>query len=215
MKKRIVMGVLSLLLSVSFLPNQVMAENIDGAKETATNVVLDEEPTMTEEEKANDPAFERETKDAPEDFFGNEELVGSRQTTIKYNNGNYVHNTKFDQDNIVNGVDVSFYQGNINWAAAKEDGIDFAFIRVGYRGSKDGVLYEDAYFKNNIVGAINANMQVGVYITSQAVSEAEAAEEARYVMERIKNYKVTLPVVIDYEYDAEDRQIVYREAEQR
>lgn len=202
MKKGIVTGVLSFFLAVSLLPNQVMVANVMGEKQASVDAVSDEEPTMTEEEMANDPAFERETKDAPEDFFGDEELVESRQTTIKYNNGNYVHNTKFDQDNIVNGVDVSFYQGNINWAAAKADGIDFAFIRVGYRGSKDGAIYEDAYFKNNIIGALNANMQVGVYITSQAVSEAEAAEEARYVMERIKNYKVTLPVVIDYEYDA-------------
>ena len=202
MKKRIVTGVLSVLLTISLLPSQVMAANITEEKEAAVNVVSDEEPTMTEEEKANDPAFERETKDAPEDFFDEEELVGSRKTTVKYDNGNYVHNTKFEQDNIVNGVDVSFYQGNINWTAVKADGVDFAFIRLGYRGSKNGVLYEDAYFKNNITGALNAGMMVGVYVTSQAISEDEAVEEAKFALERIKDYQVSLPVVIDYEYDA-------------
>lgn len=202
MKKRIVAGLLSFLFTVTFWPDGVMAANTVNGDAVTETVVLDEEPTMTEEERANDPAFERETKDAPEEFFEEEDLVGSKQTNIKYTNGSYIHHTKFDQDNIVNGVDVSFYQGNINWAAAKADGIDFAFIRVGYRGSKDGVLYEDAYFKNNIVGALNANMQVGVYMTSQAVSEAEAAEEAKYVLDRIKDYKIHLPVVIDYEYDA-------------
>lgn len=201
MKRRVAAGLLSLFLAVMAVPESVMAAGVTGetgavAEETG------EEPTMTEEEMANDPAYGRETGDAPDEFFDEEALVESRRTNLKYDGKNYVHNTKFDPDNIVNGVDVSFYQGNINWTAAKADGVDFAFIRVGYRGAKDGVLHEDAYFKNNIMGAINAGMMVGVYMTSQAVNETEAVAEANFALERIKNYQVSLPVVIDYEYDA-------------
>ena len=101
------------------------------------------------------------------------------------------------------GIDVSQFQGQIDWSAVKAGGIDFAFIRVGYRGWSTGKLSEDNWVYENLKGAIDSGVQVGVYIYSQATTAAEAKEEAQYVLTRIKDYAVTLPVVIDFEY-AED-----------
>lgn len=101
------------------------------------------------------------------------------------------------------GIDVSQFQGKIDWAKVKADGIDFAFIRVGYRGWGSGSLAEDSRVYENLKNAIDSGVQVGVYIYSQAINVKEAREEAQYVLKRIQNYAVTLPVVIDYEY-AED-----------
>ena len=98
------------------------------------------------------------------------------------------------------GIDVSQFQGQIDWSAVKAGGIDFAFIRVGYRGWGTGKLSEDNWVYENLKGAIDNGIQVGVYIYSQATTVAEAKEEAQYVLTRIKDYAVTLPVVIDFEY---------------
>ncbi len=88
--------------------------------------------------------------------------------------------------------------GNI-MAAVKESGVDFAIIRVGYRGYTRGRLYDDLEFENNIKGATAAGIKVGVYFFSQAVTTTEAEEEAGYVLEKISGYKVDYPVVFDWE----------------
>ena len=77
-----------------------------------------------------------------------------------------------------NGIDVSSHQGNIDWASVKAAGINFAIIRVGYRGSQTGALVEDSCFKKNIQGATANGINVGVYFFTQATTEAEAVEEA-------------------------------------
>lgn len=98
------------------------------------------------------------------------------------------------------GIDVAQFQGKIDWAKVKASGIDFAFIRVGYRGWGTGNLGEDSRVYENLKGAIDSGIQVGVYIYSQAITEKEAQEEAQYVLKRIRNYAITLPVVIDFEF---------------
>ena len=97
------------------------------------------------------------------------------------------------------GIDVSEHQGEIDWNSVKNDGVQFAVIRVGYRGYKQGVLATDAYFKRNIEGALAAGLRVGVYFFSQATSAEEGKEEAAYLIEQIKSYNVTLPVFFDWE----------------
>lgn len=100
----------------------------------------------------------------------------------------------------LHGIDVSYYQGEIDWAAVAADGIDFAFIRVGYRGyGTSGTLNEDTFFKANIEGATAAGIDVGVYFFSQAINEAEAIEEAEYLLSLIEGYDITWPVVYDWE----------------
>ena len=102
------------------------------------------------------------------------------------------------------GIDVSEHQYDIDWQKVAADGIDFAIIRTGYRGYTSGGLYEDKYFRQNMEGALKAGLQVGVYFFSQATSRREAREEAAYVLEQIKDYNVTLPVVFDMEILSED-----------
>ena len=99
-----------------------------------------------------------------------------------------------------NGIDVSAYNGTINWGNVKRSGIDFAMIRVGYRGyGKAGNFREDANFRTNIKAANQLDLPVGIYFVTQAITEAEAIEEANWVLDKIKEYKVQYPIAIDIE----------------
>ena len=99
------------------------------------------------------------------------------------------------------GIDVSYYQGEIDWEQVKASGIEFAIIRLGYRGyGEEGKLVEDKMAFENLEGALEAGLKVGVYIFSQATSVEEALEEADFVLERIQDYEITMPVVYDWEY---------------
>lgn len=98
------------------------------------------------------------------------------------------------------GIDVSEHQGVIDWAAVAADGVEFAMIRCGWRGyGSTAGLNEDKYFRANIEGALAAGLDVGVYFFSQALTEAEAREEAAYTLELIAGYDLTFPVVFDWE----------------
>lgn len=97
------------------------------------------------------------------------------------------------------GIDVSKYQGEIDWAAVKNDGIDYAIIRVGIRGYSEGGILEDEFFRQNIEGAIANDIPVGVYFFTQAVNEAEAQEEADFVIGMLQGYSLTYPVYLDVE----------------
>lgn len=101
---------------------------------------------------------------------------------------------------VLRGVDVSGFQGDIDWERVKADGIGFAMIRVGGRFINSGKLYDDSYFHGNVKGALAAGLQVGVYYFSQAVNAQEGVEEAEYVLSCLEGYDITLPVVIDWEY---------------
>lgn len=97
------------------------------------------------------------------------------------------------------GIDVSKFQGNIDWEQVSESGIDFAIIRLGYRGYSNGRLVLDINYKKNMEGAAAAGIETGVYFFSQAVSKEEAEEEADFVLEALKEYKVGYPVAFDTE----------------
>ncbi len=104
------------------------------------------------------------------------------------------------------GIDVSIYQGNIDWNRVKASGVDFAIIRTGYRTRDKGEIFEDTKFKENIEGAAKAGLDVGVYFFSQAITKKEAREEANFVTELVSEYNLKYPVVFDMEYvDEKDR----------
>ena len=117
-------------------------------------------------------------------------------------------NGKFEGEVVVSGkfkgVDVSKYQGNINWNQVKASGVEFAIIRVGYRGYGSGALVEDPTFRQNIRGATAAGLKVGLYFYSQAVNEAEAAEEASMVLRLCSGYNISYPIYFDTEKVAGD-----------
>lgn len=97
------------------------------------------------------------------------------------------------------GIDVSKWQKEIDWDKVKNEGVDFAIIRCGYRGSVTGSLVEDPYFEQNIRGAQAAGIKVGVYFFTQAVNEVEAVEEASMVVSLVRDYELQYPVFIDTE----------------
>lgn len=98
------------------------------------------------------------------------------------------------------GIDVSAYQRDIDWARVREDGIDFAILQIGFRGyGADGTLNPDSRFDQYYTGAAEAGISVGVYFYSQATSEAEAEEEARFVIELLGGRTLGLPVFYDWE----------------
>lgn len=119
-----------------------------------------------------------------------EESFSSNDGRIEYTGTDY---------DVLRGVDVSEHQLDIDWKQVAASGVDYAYIRVGWRGYTEGGLFEDAYFERNIQGALDAGLHVGVYMFSQAVTVQEAIEEADFVLERIGKYNVTLPVVFDWE----------------
>lgn len=97
------------------------------------------------------------------------------------------------------GIDVSYYQKEIDWTQVKASGIDFVMIRLGYRGYTSGKLVLDERFREYIRGASEAGLDIGIYFFSQAISVEEAEEEARFVLENLGEYAIAYPVVFDWE----------------
>lgn len=104
--------------------------------------------------------------------------------------------------NYYTGIDVSSHQGEIDWEKVAQDGIDFAIVRIGFRGyGSSGLILEDDMSEENIKNAYDAGLKVGVYFYSQAITPEEAKEEADFVLDIIKNYHIEYPVVFDWEND--------------
>ena len=114
------------------------------------------------------------------------------------------------------GIDVSKWNGEIDWNRVRNAGVEYAIVRVGYRGSVTGSLVEDPYFAANMKGAAASGMPVGVYFFTQAVNEVEAVEEASAVLSLVREYDLDYPIFIDTEgsggradnLDAETRTLV-------
>lgn len=97
------------------------------------------------------------------------------------------------------GIDVSKWNGDIDWDKVKNAGVQFAIVRAGYRGSSTGSLVEDPYFHANMKAAAASGVPVGVYFFTQAVNEVEAVEEASAVLKLISEYQLDYPIYIDTE----------------
>ncbi len=114
----------------------------------------------------------------------------------------YTHAARLSGYGIVHGIDVSKWQADINWKKVKAAGVKFVFIRCGYTSLSDKfAMYEDPYFRQNIQGAYNAGIKVGIYFFTNSKNVNEAQKEAKKTLELIKDYKhmITLPVVYDFE----------------
>lgn len=116
---------------------------------------------------------------------------------------------------VAHGIDVSKWQGKIDWQKVAKSGINFAVIRVGFRG-EDGKIYPDENFDYNIQQAEKNGILVGVYFFSTAKTETEAKEEAAFTADKIKGYKISLPVVYDCEgYKNTDSRMFSLSADER
>lgn len=137
------------------------------------------------------------------------ELDGVAKNTL--NNANFTSDStfKYYSENgkpaSLEGIDISSYNGNIDWNKVKDSGIDFAMVRIGGRGyGSDGTLYEDDKAIENITNAQNAGIKTGVYFFSQAITTSEAVEEADYVKNLLGSIKPDFPVAYDWEIIKDD-----------
>ena len=110
------------------------------------------------------------------------------------------------------GIDVSRYQGEIDWQQVKNAGVEFVMIRAAFRGYGNGLLYEDPMAQANYTGAKAAGLKVGAYLFSQAISVEEAREEANYLLEQTKDWELDMPLVYDWECLADDYRTVGTDA---
>lgn len=104
-----------------------------------------------------------------------------------------------ETEEVTLGVDVSEFQGNIDWDQAAQSGIDFVMVRVGYRSEADGEIKEDRCARYNLQEAAARGLYLGAYFFSTAVTEEEALEEARWTLDLIKGYPMTYPVAFNCE----------------
>lgn len=132
--------------------------------------------------------------------FGVSRAGASSTSTSIYTGSVYTHQDMFDGMQIYNGIDVSHWQNTIDWESVKDAETDFAIIKLGQR-SNSGSLGLDPNFLTNIQGANNAGIPAGVYFFTEAVNTTEAAQEAQYCVDTIRNngVKVDMPIAIDFE----------------
>jgi len=192
MKKRLPLILLVLVLLLQLLPAGVMASDTDVLAELAMDdpmyakyaEMIEEAPVLFAEETSS------------QDEEGEEKPKDTRVTFADFST-----RALKDGETLHTGVDVSYYQGKIDWVKAKADGVEFAIIRGGYRGwGEKGNLKEDPYFDTYMKAAIEAGVEVGVYIYSQATNVKEAQEEAQFLLDMVGDYEITLPLVLDFEF---------------
>lgn len=103
------------------------------------------------------------------------------------------------------GVDISKYNGDVDFRLLRESGVDYVMIRLGARGYGSGEIILDEKYTDYMAKAAEAGLDVGVYFFSQAITPAEAVEEANFVIQNLTNYKITYPVAFDMEYVQNDK----------
>ncbi len=147
-------------------------------------------PALPARAQEDPEAFREETAEADAEAYG-----------ADYRGSGLSHDNRFKNASCRIGIDVSQWQGNVNWATVASSGVKFAIIRCGYTGMADGRRYTDPMFDKNIKMAHAAGIKVGVYYFSQAISVSEAEAEASYAANLIRKagVKPDLPVFMDVE----------------
>ncbi len=191
-------------------------ESVYGQKTTTKAAATEEESTTKEEEK--ETTTEKEKIEIPPVVVA---PVNDKEDSQPQDDSNKGSSEQLDIEEVIEqekekeeekeeageyenvsrsyGIDVSKWQYSIDWSKVAASGVEFAIIRVGYRGNKTGDIVMDPYFERNIKGALANNIKVGVYFYSQAIDEEEAKQEAAWVVNVIQKYQITYPVVYDCE----------------
>lgn len=105
----------------------------------------------------------------------------------------------YKNENTAIGIDVSKWQGDIDFAKVKEAGVEFVFIRVGTKDGTEGEYILDSKFEQNIQGFTEVGIPIGIYFYTYAATEKEAISDAKWILDKIKGYNITLPIVYDFE----------------
>ncbi len=192
---------------------EASGEKEDGTGKEGGSAKYEEEAKRVEEEEiANDPA--RDGKHTLLTYTdGTEEWVlinpYLEQNTYDYTNLQMKADkmSYYDDGRDISylGLDLSKYNGEVDYAALKAEGIDFVMIRLGSRGYGSGQITLDEKFEENITKAIGAGLEVGVYFFSQAITAEEAVEESNFIVQTLANYKITYPIAFDMEYVQNDK----------
>lgn len=227
-KKYIIIGGVSLVtITALTVVTCVFAAKASAGKEVATTPEPEEVPVIEEidpepEEQEPEPPVEEQVAEPEEDKTPPKEVTYKNKTVTipksvvapvnaaedpeknKEKGGEEVKQEEvkemFENVGVKSmGIDVSAHQGTIDWAKVKASGVDFAMIRVGYRGYETGRIMEDSQFKRNASQASANGVKVGIYFYSAAINETETLEEAAWVVSKIAPYRITYPVVFDFE----------------
>lgn len=193
--------VLSAAIMAQSVPFVYAAEESIASGELSNDIQISKPEYATGNIEA-DGLLEPVTEDDPEyhKYLENNDPYGIMTMSALWGADSLTHQNRFSGISKVYGIDVSYYQGNIDWKKVKNSGVEFVIIRVGYRGyGSAGTLVEDPKFKTYLDGAAKAGLKVGVYFYTQAITTAEAQEEAKFVLDRIKGYSLQMPVYYDIE----------------
>lgn len=193
--------VLSAAIMAQSVPFVYAAEESIASSELSNDIQISKPEYATGNMEA-DSLLEPVTEDDPEyhKYLENNDPYGIMTMSALWGADSLTHQNRFSGVSKVYGIDVSYYQGNIDWKKVKNSGVEFVIIRVGYRGyGSAGTLVEDPKFKTYLDGAAKAGLKVGVYFYTQAITTAEAKAEAKFVLDRIKGYSLQMPVYYDIE----------------
>ena len=184
---------LVVVIAASFVMPKLFTPSQDGDDPDA---ILHSLHLEQEQELKDNPILETGTEPTTEPTIP-PEANPFDQYDFQYNKHNYLYCLK--QESYV-GVDVSAFQHDIDWKAVKASGVDFAMLRLGYRGwGAKGTLVEDEYIRQNLEGTAAAGMPIGVYFFSQATSLNEVYEEIEFMLDILGDYKLAYPIVLDWE----------------
>lgn len=192
---------LSAAIMAQSVPFVYAAEKSIASSELSNDIQISKPEYATGNMEA-DGLLEPVTEDDPEyhKYLENNDPYGIMTMSALWGADSLTHQNRFSGISKVYGIDVSYYQGNIDWKKVKNSGVEFVIIRVGYRGyGSAGTLVEDPKFKTYLDGATKAGLKVGVYFYTQAITTAEAKAEAKFVLDRIKGYSLQMPVYYDIE----------------
>ncbi len=147
------------------------------------------------ENMKNDPAYIYfggqflRTLDIPKSEYESELFLRSENGRVTYAGG----------EGAVMGIDLSEWQGDVDWDAVAADGVHFVMLRIARRGYTEGGLYADPKFEEYYAGATGAGLDVGVYFFSQAITVEEAEQEAQFLLELLDGRELALPIAFDWE----------------
>ena len=229
--------------SVKLYKDEVIKNEETVVEITYTQEEVDEMIKLAREDAAEQATagFYAELKDTAENSNGIVSMLRKMypEYFVYYNNNHYefveidhtIPQANFENENIiasegfleykvdgetksVKGIDVSKFQGDIDWQKVADSCVKYAMIRLGLRGYETGKLVTDENFKANVEGATAAGIDVGVYFFTQAINPAEAREEAEYVLNEIAPYNITYPVAIDVEDLYNDKARSYNQSKE-
>lgn len=224
-KKLLGMSILAAAVCV-FAPQEVKADELEQMDGVMGQSIVEEEPydpsvdyKMLASGSSEPAAYGFDMPMLRASAYTNLFEEASFTTVSDFKNATYYHKAELEGYNIFDGIDVSYWQASstqqkkypsdktkwtttgINWEKLHDAGADYMFVRVASRDNAQGTLYEDKCANSHIKGAQENDMQVGLYIFSQALNEKEAVEEADYVLDLIDKYgwDVDMPIVMDRE----------------